>query len=231
MITQPQPTPQLEIAVTSLQDALNAVAGGADSVEISHNLAAGGLTPARDLVRAVLDVLSIPVHVIVRPHAQGFHYTDDDIALMLDDAAHFAHAGVASVVFGAVDSGNHLDIALIQRFAAQIAPTPLTVHRALDTSAQPDESVAVLARIIPRILTSGAASNAWDGREDTRRWVAQYGDQIEFVLSGGIRLDQLPALAAYTRAPVFHIGGAARTDDLVDVNKVRRLHETLHTIS
>jgi copper homeostasis protein CutC len=50
MITQPYATPKLEIAVTSLQDALNAVAGGADSVEISHDLAAGGLTPARPLV-------------------------------------------------------------------------------------------------------------------------------------------------------------------------------------
>jgi copper homeostasis protein len=227
MITQPYATPKLEIAVTSLQDALNAVAGGADSVEISHDLAAGGLTPSHDLVRAVLDALSIPVHVIVRPHARGFRYGDDDIAGMLGDAAYFASAGVASVVFGAVDADNRLDIAQIQRFAAQIAPTPLTVHRALDTSAEPDASVAQLAGIVPRILTSGAAANARDGREDTRRWVAQYGDQIEFVLSGGIRLEQLAELAAYTRAPVFHIGGAARTEGVVDVEQVRRLRNVL----
>jgi copper homeostasis protein len=220
--------PKLEIAVTSLDDLENAVAGGADSVELSYDLSVGGLTPSMALAVTAPRRVDIPVHIIIRPHARDFIYTEAEIEQILHDAKFYADLGAASIVFGAVTPDNHLNIPLIQQVAAQIAPTPLTVHRALDTSADPDSAVASLAGMIPRILTSGPASNAWDGREATRRWVEKYGDRVEFVLSGSIQMEQLAELAAYTRAPVYHLGGAARTNGVVDVEKVRKLRAILN---
>lgn len=219
--------PKLEIAVTSLEDALRSVEGGADSLEVLVDLPNGGLTPPTELVRAVLASVDIPANVIVRPHARDFRYSDAEIEQILRDAGTFAQLGAASIVFGAVTVNNQLDIALIGRVAERIAPTPVTVHRALDGSADPESALQSLIDIVPRILTSGPAPNAWEGRNATRQWVEQYGQHYEFVLSGGIRLDQLAELHAITRAPTYHLGGAARTGDMVDVAKVRRLREAL----
>lgn len=217
---------QLEIAATSFEDAIKAVEGGADSIEVSRDLSNGGLTPSVEVIRAILAEVSIPVYVIVRPHARDFRYTESEIAEILHDSRLFAQMGVASIVFGAVTADNQLDIMLIQRVAEAAAPTPLTVHRALDGCADPEAALKALIGVVPRILTSGPAPNAWDGHEVTRRWVEHYGRHFQFVLSGSIRLEQLAELKA-TRAPVYHIGGAARTDDVVDPAKVRRLRDAL----
>lgn len=217
---------QLEIAATSFEDAIKAVEGGADSLEISRNLPNGGLTPSVEVVHVILAEVNIPVHVIVRPHARDFCYTEREIAEILHDSRLFAQMGVASVVFGAVTAEDQLDTALIQKVAEVAAPTPLTVHRALDGCADPEAALKALIGVVPRILTSGPAITAWDGRDVTRRWVEHYGRHFQFVLSGGIGLEQLAELTA-TRAPVYHIGGAARTDDVVDPTKVKRLRDAL----
>ena len=218
---------QLEIAVTSLADALYAVQGGADSVEISRDLANGGLTPPVDLVSAILSQVTIPVHVIVRPHARSFVHTADEIETVLNDARQFAHMGAASIVFGAHREDGYLDTRLVQTVAEAVAPVPVTLHRALDGCANPESALKALIGIVPRVLTSGPAPNAWDGRDATRRWVERYGQHFRFVLSGSIRLDQLADLADISRADVYHIGSAARSGDTVEVDKVRRLRSAL----
>lgn len=218
---------KLEIAVTSVEDARHAVEGGAASVEVSRDLPNGGLTPPTDVLRAILTNVTIPVHVIVRPHARDFHYTEPEIDEILRDAQTFAQLGAASIVFGAVTADNHLDIALIKRVADAVSPVPVTAHRALDGCADPDAALTALIGIVPRVLTSGPARNAWDGREATRQWVAQYGQHFEFVLSGSIRPEQLVELSTTTRAPVYHIGSAARTNDSVDPEKVKHLRQIL----
>ncbi len=218
---------QLEIAVTSLEDAQHAVEGGAASIEVSRDLPNGGLTPSIELLRSILADVHIPVHVIVRPHARDFCYTDAEISEILRDARAFAQLGVASIVFGAVTADNHLDISLIKRVADAVSPVPVTAHRALDGCADPDAALSALIGVVPRVLTSGPALNAWDGREATRQWVTNYGQHFQFVLSGGIRPEQLLELSATTRAPVYHIGGAARTNDVVDRDKVKHLREIL----
>lgn len=219
--------PQLEVAATSLEDALRAVEGGADSLEVLIDLPNGGLTPPASLVRGVLANVTIPVNVIVRPHARDFRYSDAEFAQILRDAQTFAQMGAASIVFGAVTADNHLDVSMIREVADAIAPTPVTVHRALDGCADPESALDSLVGVVPRILTSGPAPDAWEGRNVTRQWVERYGQHFEFVLSGGILLEQLAELHAITGAHVYHIGGAARTNGMVDVNKVKRLKEAL----
>jgi copper homeostasis protein len=222
--------PKLEIAVTSLDDLHNAVEGGADSVELSYDLSVGGLTPSMAMAKTAPQQVKIPVHMIIRPHARDFIYTDDEMADILGDAQLYAAFGAASIVFGATHADYLLNVTLIQQVAELIAPVPVTVHRALDSCANPDDALRELVGIVPRILTSGPAPTAWEGRETTRRWVQEFGKDFEFVLSGSIQLDQLAELAQDTQAPVFHIGSAARTNGVVDVAKVRQLREILDTV-
>ena len=95
--------PKLEIAAAnrSLMP-LAAQDGGADSIEISRDLSVGGLTPDFDLVRRARDAVQIAIHVMIRPHARDFLYTEREIDLILDSARKLAQIGINGVVFGAL---------------------------------------------------------------------------------------------------------------------------------
>jgi copper homeostasis protein len=217
---------KLEIAATTLEDALAAQHGGADSVEISRDLVLGGLTPPLEIVQATRDTLTIGIHAIVRPHARSFYYSELEIEQILRDATGFAAIGVG-VVFGAQMANGKLDVALIQQVAEAAKGVPLTVHRALDSCTNPDEALQSLVGLIPRALTSGPASFAWEGRDGLRDWVTEFGRDIRFVASGAITLEQLRPLADHTNVHEVHLGGAARTNGLVDTAKVAELKAAL----
>lgn len=213
----------LEIAVTTVEDAVNAVAGGADSVELSYDLSVGGLTPQHEVMKAVRDAIAIPLYVILRPHAESFHYTKVQIEGMLDDINAMQSEDIDGVVFGAVDVTNAIDGALMQRIVEAAKPLPVTLHRALDESYEPEKALEALAGIVPRVLTSGPAATAWDGREDLKNWIERFGNQYTFVSSGSLTAEQLPEYIRYVKPDTVHLGSAARTNSVVDVKKVRQL--------
>lgn len=217
---------QLEIAALTLEDASAARAGGAHSIEVSRDLSVGGLTPDFDLVRAITATLRAPdfaVNVMIRPHARDFIYTESEIVAILAAARGMIAFGVDGIVFGAQTAAGALDTALIARVASEIAPTPLTLHRALDTCTDPEGALAALNGVVPRVLSAGNAPTAWEGRADLGRWVARFGGHMRFVASGAIRLEQARALIDQTGAHELHIGGASQTAGHVDAAKVRAL--------
>lgn len=219
--------PKLEIAVTTLQDARHAEQGGADSIEISENLSAGGLTPSIALVEQIRAAVRLDVYVIVRPQARDFVYTPAEIDQILNDTRRLALTGITGIVFGACTPDNRLNIALIEQVKAAAAPLPVTVHRALDQSRQPETALEQLKGVVPRILTSGPAANTWEGREGLRRWVNDYGEHFSFVASGGLKRETLHEYASYVQAHEYHFGGAARTNDAVTIENVRLLRRII----
>ncbi len=219
----------LEIAVTTVEDAVNAAAGGAESVELSYNLAVGGLTPKYKVTKAVRDAIKIPLYVILRIHAESFRYSEQQIDGMLSDIQVMQQLGVDGVVFGVVDETNRIDVALIKQIVEAAKPLPVTLHRALDESREPEKALEALAGIVPRVLTSGPAKTAWDGREGLKRWVEGFGKQYTFVSSGSLTLEQLPNYIQYVKPDTVHLGSAARTNGVVDVEKVRQLKAIVET--
>ncbi len=101
------------------------------------------------------------------------------------------------------------------------------MHRALDESVEPEQALAGLVGIAPRVLTSGPAPDAWSGRSGLAKWVRAYGDHLSFVVSGGLKLEQIPEMLAMVKAQEYHFGSAARTDGAVDGAKVRLLRTAL----
>ncbi|MEO8396373.1 MAG: copper homeostasis protein CutC, partial [Chloroflexota bacterium] len=200
---------------------------GADSIEISRDLHLDGLTPDFDLVRRTRDAVQLAVHVIIRPTARDFVYTEREVDTILDDARKLAQTGINGVVFGALTRENRLDLSLIERVAQAAAPLPLTVHRALDFSLEPEQALESVIGIAPRVLTGGPASTAWEARSILANWVSRFGDHLEFVLAGSLKLEQLADMRTRVRAPAYHFGSAARSGNSVDVNKVRALGAAL----
>jgi copper homeostasis protein len=219
--------PQVEIAITTLEDALHAQEGGADSIEISYDLSVGGLTPSLDLVQRIRDSVSIRVYAIVRPHARDFVYTPAEIDTILADTTALAQTGIDGIVFGAHLPDRRLNIDLIQQVATAANGLPITLHRALDECVEPEAGLEALIGIVPRVLTSGPAATAWDGREGLKQWVEKYGNDFHFVAAGSLKLEFLAEYAAFVHAAAYHFGSAARSNGIADHEKVRQIRTIL----
>ena len=66
----------LEICCGSIDDALQAQAGGADRIELCSALFLGGLTPSLGTLQYARQQLRIPIIAMVRPRGGGICYTD-----------------------------------------------------------------------------------------------------------------------------------------------------------
>lgn len=214
---------QLEIIAITLKDAITAEKGGAHSIEVCVDLANGGITSPLELVKEMRDAVNIEMNVMLRPHSKTFVYSEADIDLMLEQVAIFKTLGIQTLVFGAHQANGKLDINLIQRIAKAANPLPLTVHRALEWSTNPDEALPQLVGIAERILTSGDGASAPEGQDGLKKWRNQYGEKIRFAAGGGIRLNNIREIADYTGVHECHVGTAAQTDGTVDIKKVREL--------
>ncbi|HLX63969.1 MAG TPA: copper homeostasis protein CutC [Planctomycetota bacterium] len=220
--------PLLEIAVTSLEDALRAEEGGADSVEVSRDLSVGGLTPGMELVQSIRAKLKIKVNVLLRPHARNFEYSNSELIALAKTLAAAIHVKADGVVFGARDERGMLNLGAIQAVMMAARSIPLTVHRAIDESVYPEDALVDLAEMgIARVLTAGPARTAFEGRKRLAKWVEKFGSKISFVASGGLTMEQIPTMLSEVKAHEYHFGSAARTDGVVDVAKVRELRAAI----
>ncbi|KMZ12861.1 Molybdopterin-binding protein [Candidatus Burkholderia humilis] len=73
----------LEVIATTVADARAAEDGGANRLKLITAMGEGALTPSMGLIESVVDAVTIPVNVIVRPHSRSFVYDADDYAVML----------------------------------------------------------------------------------------------------------------------------------------------------
>ena len=110
-----QKVPLFEAIASSLEDARTIEAAGGQRIELVSALSQGGLTPSLGLVQSVLDQVSLPVAVMVRPNKQGFCYSPDDLEEMGRDARIFWAMGVRHIVAGLLDEEGLADIQGLER--------------------------------------------------------------------------------------------------------------------
>jgi copper homeostasis protein len=210
-------TVALEIAVASAAGARAALEGGADRVELSAALETGGITPSQGLVEAVLETGG-ETHVLVRSRPGDFVYDADELALMRREARAVVAAGAAGVVIGALTAGGALDLDAIAAMAdAARAVRPdvaVTIHRAIDASADPVREAGRLAGspLAPtRVLTSGGRPSAPEGAGVIAAMVAAAGG-IQVMSGGGVSAATIPMLVGAGVAAV-HLSAKRRQHD------------------
>jgi len=194
----------LEVCVDDVRGISAAVVGGADRLELCSALAVGGLTPPGSLIRAAAQA-PIPVHLLARPRDGNFHYDVADAALVAEDIAVAAEAGLAGVVIGASDADYRLDSALLRDWveharalgAARGRPLSLTLHRAFDLCPDPFAALETAIDLgFDRILTSGGQPRAIDAVDVIAELVRRAGDRIIILAGSGIDVATLPAILA-----------------------------------
>ncbi|MBK1783911.1 copper homeostasis protein CutC [Prauserella cavernicola] len=193
---------RVEISVESAAGARIAERAGAARVELCSGLADGGLTPSAGLVEASAEL--IETHVLVRPRPGDFRYTAEEIAVMVRDIEHARAHGAAGVVVGALDASGALAPAC-QELVAAADGLPVTLHRAIDVSADP---VAVLDAAIAwgfaRVLTSGGAPTAVAGAEVIRALAERAAGRLAVMACGGVRPNNARQVVAATGVADLH---------------------------
>lgn len=216
----------IESCCTTLDEALSAQARGANRIELCTDLSIGGVTPTHTLISEVVTHLSIPVNVLIRPasgsrhsgpdpesspslggfSALDFVYDEEALSQMESDIAFCRSAGAAGIVIGALTPEGAIDEPAMRRLLAAAGPLSVTFHRAFDVcSEDPVKAVdKIVSLLCTRLLTSGRAPTAWEGRELITRLVRHAGDRLIIMPGSGIRPENIRDLAAATSAPEYH---------------------------
>ena len=138
--------------------------------------------------------------------AEDFIYNEADLRQMIDDIEYCKSVGAAGIVIGALTPEGAIDRAAMRRLIAAAGPLPVTFHRAYDVCTA-DPYIAldqIIALGCTRLLTSGQAPTAWDGRNVLALLVRRAGRRLTVMPGSGVTPDNLPALVAATQASEFH---------------------------
>ena len=155
---------KLEICANSYQSAINAEKAGANRIELCAELAVGGITPSYGLLKKVVENLTIPIHVLVRPRSGDFTYSDDEFQILKEDILICKELGVLGIVSGVLHIDNSIDIERTKELVEIAKPMNFTFHRAFDWVLNPIDEIKNLEKIgVVRILTSGQETSAEKG--------------------------------------------------------------------
>lgn len=206
----------VEVCVDTIDGLQAAVRGGADRIELCAALSVGGLTPSVGLMTAAADC-GVPVHVLIRPRAGGFHYSHAELTAMRDEVVAVGEAGLAGVVIGALDEQGRLDLPALRALMADAAGLPVTLHRCIDLVQDRVQAMEEAIDLgIGTILTSGGALQAVNGVGELGRLIDHAKGRITIMPGSGITADNVGQLRGLDLSAV-HASGGASAPEAADV--------------
>lgn len=195
----------VEAAVDTFAGALAAQADGVHRIELCGPLHEGGTTPSAGLIARCSEKLLVSVHVLVRPRAGDFVYSDDEMEIMAKDIAVAKELGVDGVVIGALTSDGEVDAGRLSELITMASPMRVGFHRAFDKVRDQDEALELLVSLqVDHVLTSGGSKTAMDGAARLKQLVERAGDRIEVIAGGSITSENAPTLVGVTGVKCVH---------------------------
>lgn len=199
-------SPILEVCCGSLQSALNAVAGGAERIELCSALEVDGLTPSMEVLRELRQRFpSLRIHVLIRPREGDFVYTEAEVAQMEREIHEAVAAGATAIVCGALTAEGEVDVPATKRLLEAAEGVPFTFHRAFDVVKNQQAALETLKALgIQRVLTSGGAATAETGIPVLRQLVALAHGEIIILPGGGVNSRNARRILTETGATEIH---------------------------
>src|SRR5699024_616680 len=99
----------LEVIVQNGEEAKIAERFDADLLELVSAMEEDGLTPSYGVMKQVINSVSIPVQVMIRPHAYGYNYNDTDLEIIREDIKKVLELGGKRIVFGTLTKEKKVD--------------------------------------------------------------------------------------------------------------------------
>lgn len=195
----------LEIACFEMTSAEIALRSVADRIEFCSELQDGGLTPNIDEFRYLKSIYRKPIFVMIRPKGGSFFYTDKEFEIMKQNIIEFKNSGADGFVFGILNSGNTIDVERNRQLVELAGAVPCTFHRAFDKTLDLDDSIKILIELgFKTVLTSGGTNSAMEGKEQLKHLVEKYSNQIDILVGGSVRSNNIAELKDFTKATHFH---------------------------
>lgn len=219
----------LEIACFSPEALLIAQAAGASRVEYCRNYELGGLSPDEEEILQARQVLSIPLHVMIRPRAGNFVYTKPELGMMQQRIRFCKHAGVDALVFGLLTDSAELDREACSQLIELADPLPCFFHRALDACVDPEKAVEQIVQLgFKGLLSSGAAPDALRGAANLARWKNKWGTQLQIIAGGSVRASNLREIQKISGCEAFHSSAISdETKLLPEAEEIRLMRRVL----
>jgi copper homeostasis protein len=206
--------PLIEVCVSSVADAIAAVAAGADRIELCTALELGGLTPSAALIESVVEQVSVPVMAMIRPRPGGFHYSPDEFRTCLLDAEWALSLGAQGIVFGCLYDDGSIDETRSREMVSVARDRETVFHRAFDYAVTPLASADLLVSMgVTRLLTSGQSPTALTGAYLIREIADRTRGMLQVMPGGGIRPDNICGVLGQTGCHQVHLGAGSFAED------------------
>lgn len=196
----------LEICANSLNSALAAEAGGADRVELCENISSGGTTPAFGTLSLAKKLLSIPIHVLIRPRPGDFLYNEAEFACMKMDINACKEMEIDSVVIGILKSDGSIDSERCKELIEIARPMSVTFHRAFDLCIDPYAALEeIIALGCDRLLSSGQETKVTRGALLLHQLNKQAAGRIVIMPGSGVNEENIKLILDATLSNEIHM--------------------------
>lgn len=220
----------IEVIGVSLDDVIQANAGEADRIELCQSIVEDGLTPSYGLIKSALDISTIPIHVMVRPHNKSFVYSEHDVKQMVEDINMIRQLGADGVVFGALTTEGEIDEVVLEKLLEAAGSLDVTFHRAFDLVEDQQQALDTLLQYekITTLLTSGGGRSALDYTNTLANLIERTKDtHLTIMPGGGLRVEDAGAFQEKTQANALHFGSGVRIDsdyeEAVSASQIKRV--------
>jgi copper homeostasis protein len=195
-----------EACVETYNQAILAEKNGANRIELCGDLSVGGVTPEVELTQRLLDVLTIPIMVMVRPRGGNFVYSDEEFAVMKTTILTFKKMGVAGVVFGILKEDFTINLEQTKALALLAKPLKVTFHKAIDACSDTLTEFSKLLTIneIDIVLTSGGEATAKEGIPVLKEMINLSAGKITVLSAGKITDKNLAELHHNIAGTAYH---------------------------
>ena len=201
----------LEVTVDSLASAREAIAGGADRLELCGALAVGGITPYGELLKQIRKESDIEIRCLVRPRGGAFLYTYEEIQMMAEQIGTLRALGADGFVIGCLTPEGDLDAQAMRPLLEAAEGCGMSLHRCIDVSRDPCKTYLDAKKLgIDTVLTSGAAGNCLRGLETIGKFLqlrdAEQGPEV--LIGCGVNARVIAAIRErFPQARAFHMSG------------------------
>ena len=224
----------LEVCCGNPESVTAAVLGGARRIELCADLEVDGLTPPTAWIRdAKLRYPALRVHVLIRPRAGEFVYSQAEAEMMASQIEEALEAGADGIVIGALTPEGDVDLPMMERLVSLVEsyhladellrsdlchaandshffPGParrvsITFHRAFDRCRRPFEALEQIIGLgCDRILTSGQEATAETGAAMLRELRRHARRRIGILPGGGVTPGNAARILAATGCTEIH---------------------------
>ena len=222
----------VECCSNSVQSAIQGMLGGANRVELCANLEVGGITPSRQDIQKVKGLLDIPLHILIRPRAGNFTYTESEILQIIADIQFCKNIGCDGVVIGALNTNGSINKVQTQTMVKAAKPMHITFHRAFDEGNSLQQNLEdVIACGCDSLLTAGQNNNVTDGISNLEQLIRLANNRITILAGSGVNHTNTEALYKIGIRN-FHLSGSIKnkrkeaiTDALLIKAVINKLEE------